>query len=76
MPVMTQEERGTLRKCGKFVILKQEKERTKIYELENWMRKAREMGVKQVDGRDEGRRFHEEQTGRKNHSSRLLEAEG
>ena len=38
------------------MILEQEEERTKIYELENWMSKAREMRVKQVDRRDEGRR--------------------
>lgn len=73
---MTEEERGTLRKCGKCVILEQEEERTRIYELENWMRKAREMRVKQVDRRDEGRRFCEEQIGRKNHSGRLLGGEG
>ena len=30
------------------MILEQAKERTKIYELENWMRKAREMGVNAV----------------------------
>ena len=47
------------------MILEQEEERTKIYELENWMSKAREMRVKQVDRRDEGRRFCEEQIGRK-----------
>lgn len=35
------------------MILEQEEERTRIYELENWMRKAREMRVKQVDRRDE-----------------------
>ena len=58
------------------MILEQEEERTKIYELENWMSKAREMRVKQVDRRDEGRRFCEEKIGRKNHSGRLLGGEG
>lgn len=58
------------------MILEQEEERTKIYELENWMRKAREMRVERVDRRDEGRRFCEEQTGRKIHSGRLLGGEG
>ena len=58
------------------MVLEQEEERTKINELENWMRKAREMRVKRVDRRDEGRRFCEEQTGRKIHSSHLLGGEG
>lgn len=53
--MMTQEERETLRKCGRHVILEQGEGRTNIYELKNWMRKAREIGVKLVDRQVEDR---------------------